>query len=142
MSKGRVLRMAEALARDPSPRGDLFRALLERIYTYTKDMKEFTSDDLREFPGIERILEDLKDPRYLGLALRWLENRGLIKKTDIMVPTKRAKAHARPIRVYRVIGGTLVLPYPLKDKIREKYEKLDAAKLGVIPLDHFGVVEG
>ena len=137
MSRGRVLRMAEALARDPGPRGDLFRMLLERIYQYVEDLSEFTSDDLREFVGIERILADLGDPRALGLALRWLEHHGLIKKTNKFVPTRRPEAHSRPIRVYKVVGGSLVLPYNIPDEIRKKYEKLDESRLGVIPLDRW-----
>ena len=137
MTRGRVLRMAEALARDPGSRGDLFRALLQRIYELVKDMQEFTSDDLREFLSINEILEDLGDPRALGLALRWLEHHGLIRKTNIFVPTKRPEAHSRPIRVYRVVGGSLVLPYAVPSEIAKKYEKLDRAKLGVIPLDRW-----
>lgn len=143
MSKGRVLKMAEALARDPSPRGDLFRLLIRRIWELARGfgLEEFTVDDLRAFSSIEEILKDLKDPRYLGLALRWLENRGLVAKTDVMVPTKRPEAHARPVRVFKLRPGTLVLPYAVPSEIREKYEKLDKSRLGTIPLDRFGVVE-
>ena len=138
VSRGRVLRMAQALAHDSGPRGELFRALLRAVWDVAKELREFTVDDLRGFMHIERILQDLREPRALGLALRWLENRGLIEKIGITVPTKRPKAHGRPVQVFRAKGGgTLHLPYAVKTDIWQKYEKLRRAELGVITLDNF-----
>ena len=138
MSRGRVLRMAQALAHDSGPRGELFRALLRAVWDVAKELREFTVDDLRGFMHIERILQDLGDPRGLGLALRWLENRKLIEKTGVTVPTKRPEAHGRPVQVFRArSGGSLHLPYAVKTDIWQKYEKLRKAELGVIPLDRW-----
>ena len=135
--KGRVLKMAQALFHDPGKKGERFRALVYYAYQEARSLRKFTSDDLRKSQVIEMILEDLGDPRYLGLAIRLLESKGLIKKTDIFVPTRRPEAHSRPIRVYECRDGDLILPYQIKSEIWEKVQKMNKARLGVIPLDEF-----
>lgn len=64
---------------------------------------QITTDDLWSIANISGIYKP-PEPRAMGAVMRDAAARGLIRKTDRVVPSKRAECHRRPIAVWEVVA--------------------------------------
>ena len=63
------------------------------------DKQRFTSDDV--WAMLDKTgVPNPHEPRALGAVLKQVAKEGLIHATDDWVPSRRAVAHARPVRVW------------------------------------------
>ena len=77
------------------------RAATERLQEVVERYDTFTSDDIIEPLEAQGITTG--DNRAIAAILKGAEKAGLIEPTDNFIATKRAKAHSRPKRVWKVV---------------------------------------